>query len=67
MQQRVVNLEARAKDQEILIGDLKNKLSAKKLRQEQELKMAEERVTRLEKKMKEYEAMIKERDDYIRG
>lgn len=63
----MVNLEARAKDQEILIGDLKNKLSAKKLRQEQELKMAEERVTRLEKKMKEYEAMIKERDDYIRG
>lgn len=47
-------MEKRIKEQEIKIGDLESKLSTKKLKQEQELKIAEARIVSYEKKMKLY-------------
>lgn len=64
---RVRAMEKRIKEQEITIGDLESKLSTKKLKQEQELKIAEARLASYEKKMKMYENSIMEKEELIRS
>ena len=57
--------EVRWREQENKIRGLEMKLSQKKLKEEQEMKYAEERISQLEKTNGNLEMIISEKDDRI--